>query len=305
MLSTPAAAGPGARARLRYQRLAGAESCPTQPAFQAEIAAWLGYDAFAESSPRSVVIDLSGSASGLGAHLQLDDVDGKILGERQIVTASSDCRDLTQALVLAVALAVDPLPITRDVIKSNEAPPPPAVQAAVLSPGLAAPPHLAGPNAELSFTLGSLWVVGGPQVAPGLMAGLEARWDHFSLGIEGEGDAFTGEPFLSGSVQVSLVAAELVPCYRMEVFGFCGVVAAGAELGHGEGIHDASSQPLPYVGVGARVLADLPITGALSVRLQIDALGTLRGATFDVGTADVWDTPALTFQAAAALAVRL
>ncbi len=308
LLSPPAAAGPGARARLDYQRLTGAESCPAQPAFQAEIAAWLGYDPFSDSEPRAVVIELSGNASGLAAHLQLEKAGGEILGERQIVTASSDCRDLTQALVLAVALAVDPLPISRDVIVSDEARPPPAVQ--VVSPTTtftipAASTRPAGPSAELSLSVGSLWVVGGPQVAPGLMAGLEARWDHFSIGIEGEGDAFTGEPVSPGSVQVSLVSAELIPCYRLGAFGFCAVLAAGAELGHGEGVSEPSSQPLPYLGVGVRALADLHIAGPLSVRFQLDALGTALGATFNIGNTDVWDTPALTFQAAAALVLRL
>jgi hypothetical protein len=152
---------------------------------------------------------------------------------------------------------------------------------------------------------GSLWVLGGPEPSPGLIAGLEVRWDHWSIGIEGEGDAFTGQPWLAGSVQVSLVAAQLVPCYRFGVFGACAILAAGAELAHGEGIHEASSQLEPYLGAGGRFLADLHLSGPLSLRLQVDALGTALGARFYVGSTDVWDTPVVTLETAAVLTLRL
>ncbi len=316
---TPAAAGPGARARLRYQRLAGAESCPPQPAFQTEIAAWLGYDPFSDASLRSVVIDLSGSTSGLAAHLLLEDSTGKVLGERQILTASPDCRDLTQALVLAVALAVDPLPITRDVISlpitrdvisQKEPAPPPTVQAPAPPPAPAGPVAVAarprGTNGEVSLQLGgALSLLAGPQPAAGLIAGLEARWNHWSISVAGQGNTFTGQAWAPGSVQVSLVAAELAPCYRLGALGFCGVVAAGAELGHGEGIREASNQTLPYLGAGGRFLYDWHLTGPLSLRGQVEVLGRLLGAKFDVGTTDAWATPAVAVGIAGMLTLRL
>ena len=313
LLAAPQAlAGPGARARLRYQRLAGAESCPDQAAFEAEIAAWLGYDPFSNSSPREVSVELSGGPSGLTAHLQLVEAGGKILGQRTLQTASPDCRDLTQALVLAVALAVDPLPITRDVIAPAEPTPPPtpAVRAAPATP-VAQPVRASGPKTEVTIDVGPLGVaLGSPQFAPGLVAGVELRWDWLSVELDGEGDAFTGQSWQAGSVQVSLAAAELAPCYRTAIVGVCfPVVAAGVEMGHGQNIPDPSSQPLPYMGVGGRVLADFHLTGPLSLRLQVEGLGTVLGASFGVGHAgvyaDVWDTPALTVQGAVLLALRL
>jgi hypothetical protein len=208
-----------------------------------------------------------------------------------------------------VALAVDPLPITRDVIAPPEPPPTPVVirvPAPAAGPAARSNEPRSGSRAELSVVAGPLgMVLGSPQFAPGLIAGAELRWDRVSIELDGEGDVFTGQPWASGSVQVSLAAVEAVPCYRTGVVGLCGVVAAGAEMGHGQGIPAASSQPVRYMGAGLRVVADLHLTGPLSLRFQVEGLGTLAGASFYVQQADVWDTPALILQGAAVLALRL
>jgi hypothetical protein len=302
-----AASGPGPRARLRYARLAGAESCPAQPAFEAEVAAWLGYDPFSDSSPRSVVIDLSRDDSGLGAHLRLEDRAGRSLGERQISTASPDCRDLTQALVLAVALAVDLLPNSRDVIGPGELAATPSTSPA--QPSATANVQRAQPpttRAVVTASLGgSLWLAAGPEPAPGIVAGVDVRFDHFSIGLDAQADYPTHKAWPPGSIGVSLLAAEVLPCYRLGIFGACVVLAIGAELGRGENLNQAEDEPLPYLGVGGRLLAEIPIGGPLAIRVQVDALATALGASYYVGTSDVWNTPPVALEAAATLAWRL
>ena len=169
-------------------------------------------------------------------------------------TASSDCRDLTQALVLAVALAVDPLAhhARRDFVPSRRATPvPPRFRPAPAPPPVTAPVTPSGwPERESA----SAWAARcGCWVVPQLCAGIDcrARGPLGPLLDSGSMARATPLPASLGSRARSRCRWSRRSCPVLPTsvcLGSARVLAAGAELGHGQGIREASSQSLPYLG---------------------------------------------------------
>ena len=131
--------------RLSWVRSAGAESCPGPHAIEDRVRASLGRDPFASDAPVVIEAMVDRTEEGWHALLRLRGRDGHTIGSRELATEDPTCDGMARAVVLAVALTIDPTaPIRTEALGPTpssapespatepplvEAPEPPAVEA--------------------------------------------------------------------------------------------------------------------------------------------------------------------------------
>jgi hypothetical protein len=97
--------GPKPGLRLDYVREEGAGSCPDRAAVAGAVTARLGYDPFSAEGARILRCRVAGAGSGLTSRIELTDEVGATTGVRTLASDRSDCRDLSEAMVLVLTLA--------------------------------------------------------------------------------------------------------------------------------------------------------------------------------------------------------
>lgn len=131
LAASSTAAAEGAKKRtstLGWDRLPGADACvATQPLARA-VEARLGRKVFV--SPAEADVSVEGRVGKKGgafvATIVLRDAEGKLLGTRTLEKADPSCNALTDALVLVIAVMIDPDAATSPVPPPPPDPPPPA-----------------------------------------------------------------------------------------------------------------------------------------------------------------------------------
>ena len=150
-------------------------------------------------------------------------------------------------------------------------------------------------------------VVGAIGSAPADALGFEvqvgARRGEFSLALEGRADLAASTPAATGTIDATLLAASLVPCARWRSFAACALATAGVLRAAGHGLVDARQSQDPWVALGARLAAELPIHGTLALIAHADAVAPLVQTQLKVGGAPLWTTPAVAFAGGVGLAV--
>ncbi|HEY3497829.1 MAG TPA: hypothetical protein VGK73_24190 [Polyangiaceae bacterium] len=111
LLSRPSFAeegGTDARFRLSWARGDGAESCVDQRALAGAVRLRLGREPFADDAESGIEGTILRDGSTFRANLRVRDARGTEVGRRDLELETGDCSKLTDALVLAVALTIDP-----------------------------------------------------------------------------------------------------------------------------------------------------------------------------------------------------
>jgi hypothetical protein len=213
--------------------------------------------------------------------------DGKHLGTRELDARS--CAELAGALVLAIAVAIDPL-------RAAAPPSPPADERAATPPPavVAAPVAVAKPASEPRRLVDDLrlrvafGVQGTVDAAPGPTFGFMGRVGfalrRWSLAIELRGDLPGSADVDGGRVSASTMAAFLVPCVSHRVVAFCLLGGAGGQEVAGSGYLLSRSSWVPYAAVGARIELELAVTRVLAVLLHVDVMAPVTRAELYVGT---------------------
>lgn len=104
---------------LSVRRDEAAASCPDTPRLRRAIAERLGKDPFLDTAPesaathRTLVVVFSRPEPKHVAQVSLVDPDGKETGRRELTSKASDCSELAAAVVLAAAIVIDPMVMTR------------------------------------------------------------------------------------------------------------------------------------------------------------------------------------------------
>jgi hypothetical protein len=285
-LAQLAHANPTPVVRLRVQSTVA--ECVDEQNLRDAVAGRLGYQPFQNDAPSSVEVDIARTEGGYAGQVERFDADGRSVGQRRF--SSPSCAQLAPAIELALAIAIDPLSLTRP----TPAPLPPSV----------APP--ASPALGLALWGGGLGALGiAPTPSGGVTVGGELRWPNFSLGIEGQADLPSSTAVETGSVQVSSLYASVVPCWRFRYLGACGFAAGGAWQINSFNLVNAAHTGAPFAALGVRALGELPVHGIFSLRLCVDLLAPLAHETVDSGNTVIWTTPALAGEAALLLAFRL
>jgi hypothetical protein len=138
-------------------------------------------------------------------------------------------------------------------------------------------------------------VAAAPATTGGIDLGGAAVWRHFSVGGELRGDIPVTQSRGTGRIEVGRVFVEAVPCFRTIAFGFgiCALAAVGLTIARGHGYVVSNDVYLPYVGVGARLMVEIPLVPRLAFGLHADVLGLVTRANLRVDADTAYtDAPA-------------
>jgi hypothetical protein len=237
-----------ARHVLRWTRAPGADACIDAPALMAAVDTRLGRSVFAEQKDAAIVIEAHVRPIEQGWHVAISvrGSDGTLTGQRELEEPASDCRALDDALVLVLALIVDPDAAMRDPAPPPSPPPPPPPPPAPV-PTPAPPPPRAEPwrfEASASLIAGGL-VVPGPSVGGALRVIVDPPRVP-PIGVRGtlwrEGD----ERDDARGVHVRLLTVGLAACPAVWRLALCGGIEVGRMAGAGFGF-DRSQQSVAIV----------------------------------------------------------
>jgi hypothetical protein len=286
--SVTARAAPAESFALAYEAPDGA-GCPTEAALRASVSSELGYDPWDpvddRTSPR-IVVAIRPVRDGVRGRVEMRTRDGRHIGARELEGAR--CGELSQALVLAIAVAIDPMRAVAPAPKPPETEPPPKPPSVTVLPPLTiAPPPPARLVDELRLRV-AFGVQGTIDAAPGPTIGFMGRVGfalrRFSISVELRGDLPGSASVDGGQVSASTMAAFLVPCVGHRIVDFCVFGGAGAQEVAGSGFVLARSSWVPYAAVGGRVEVRFALGAALALLVRVDLAVPLTRAELYVGT---------------------
>jgi hypothetical protein len=287
--SSTARAAPAAPSFALVYQVPDGAGCPTDEAVRAAVAGELGYDPWDPvddgGSPR-IVVGIRSVRAGVRGRVEMRATDGKRIGARELEAPS--CAELTRALELAIAVAIDPL-------RAGSPPPPPSPPQSPAVLVVPPPPKLAIATAPASHRLVdelklrvAFGVQGTVAAAPGPTIGFMGRVGfalrRWSLAIELRGDLPGSADVDGGRVSASTMAAFLVPCVFHRIVAFCAVGGAGGQEVAGSGFLASRSSWVPYAALGARIELELPVSHVMAVLLHVDVMAPLTRAELYVGT---------------------
>lgn len=293
-----------------YRRHVDAFACPLGDDLQQAVVHRLGRDPFRARASAGVFVHVEPSRYGYVAEIELYR-DGVLDGQRVLSSTGYDCEPLTDAIVLAVSIAIDPL--------HGLAPPtavpqtPPAVAHAASSerhrsaagedpaPRLVLSTdgaHVAPPQAlvddptALQFELGAGGFIGLGAAPGSILGGVvegAARSGRISFHLElraelpGRAELGVGAFDTPATAAGSLLAASLLPCVRVVGGPFlpngrfawaavCGVAQGGALVVGAEGLRDATGGVAPFLSFGVRLHLDVALFAGLSIRTFFEVL---------------------------------
>ncbi|MGZ3449817.1 MAG: hypothetical protein ACXVEF_09475 [Polyangiales bacterium] len=102
---------------------------------------------------------------------------------------------------------------------------------------------------------------------------------------------------------MSILGLSLVPCLRRGWFAVCALASIGALQASGDAIDVRRTDTAPWVALGIRGGAEIPITGPLAMGLVVDLVSPIVRTTFRLDGADAWSTPSVAGAAGLRLAV--
>lgn len=294
------AAGPARRFRLTYSRGPAAQTCPDASLVMSAVAVQLGYVPWEPEAADAIAVEIVRNEAGLRARVELRQGD-KLAGSRVLSSAESDCQELSEAVALAIAIAIDPL----NTRLAGPAPRPrPSqqydreVSAELRASQPAPPPSPASPEHRpygLLASVGGLAAVGSaPAVAGGLELQLALRWRRFSALVEGRLDLPAEKEVELGLVRSSLMLGAVGSCAHWRWAQGCGLIEAGAMRVTGEGYAE-ENVTLPYAGAALRLGLEIPLFSVISVRGHADLLAPFTRVAFrDRASRDtVWTAPSV------------
>jgi hypothetical protein len=316
-------------ARLAYARSLEADACPDEAALRSAVARRFGYDPFFAWAKQTVIVQVWREQLRYRSRVQVVDDRGLMRGSRELSGDDESCATLFQTTALAISIALDASAKIEGVAAVDPPvadPPPPTpvvappvpVEAPKLRdvPAESAPTRTAHPRGPWQFFTG-VAVLGSVNVAlspsAGASAFVEGRWRDLSLAVEGRVDApATGTASSRPSPSVTppsitswVSGGGLVPCLHYGAGALCGVGFLGLLQARSSDAHPAKIDQAIFAAVGGRLALELPLSSALAARAQLDLLGNLTPAAFQMnGNNTVQDAPNAIVTAGAGVAVR-
>ena len=314
---TSARADERVHASLAYAPDADIERCPTAPELKDAVAARVGYDPFdaagvaPDAARREVVVAVHRRGAGIVGVLELR---GPRPGTRELASPNGDCRELLDALAVAIAIGIDPASLTRP---PGEPPPPaPATPVPAPAPPVSGPTPDAdrGPAAppkepvDVKLGAGPVVLFGElPATAPAIAVGLGVRWRWLEPTVEGIGTlpVTLDAPGGQGRVTASLIAAALVPCGHADVFFGCVGLTLGALRGEGELVAGSARRGSQfYASASARAGAELAVSRTVWLRAYAEAVAPLTHIALQLAAQDVWRMPSVAARVGATAGIR-
>jgi hypothetical protein len=288
---------PRASARLDYTRGPGAESCPAESGLRLEVARRLGYDPFTPDARAHLAVTITDQGDKLTGSAQFTGDGRASPWSRAFPGREDDCAALISALGAEISYQLDPFVVPPAPVAPSPPPAPaPALPSTPPPPAPASPPPSpTGARAEL--TAGARVTAGAaPGVAFGATLGGGLRWPAFSLSIEVRVDAPASDTVTAPAgarVRTFAAGGALIPCGHLGPMFGCGVIAASAVSGSSEGVDMPRSDVGPYVGAGARIGLEAPLSSRFAIRLLGEGLASVRSVRLILDGAEVWKTAPL------------
>jgi hypothetical protein len=286
VLSLMAAGEPApVQVRLVYVRGAEALDCPTEQAFRDGVIARLGADPFVGSAPLQIVAQLERDPKGYQATLELlRDAEAP----RVRTLRSESCAELSESLLLAVALAIDPQLMLRPA-------PSPDVVPAPRAEARPAPVSTPGAPVQFRWELGAQLGLGlTPPPTVGFAAALGVHRGVFELLAEGRVALPSRVPVSMGSVALQPLAGSLLPCFVASFgLGACAQLGAGALRVDGQ-FPGGTQDIKPLFLAGARVQYALALKWGLELAVRLSALVVPTQLTVFAASRPVWVTSPVT-----------
>ncbi|MBX3190466.1 MAG: hypothetical protein KF819_25930 [Labilithrix sp.] len=293
-------------ARLVYVRDTGAEDCPDEPALRAAVAARLGYDPFFPHAAATLFAEVTREGGTYRARVKLVDEGSVVRGARDLEHKGPRCADLVDAMALTMSIAIDPRSLTsppapsvveepprQDDPPPAEGPPAPPPAAVDAPPPRAAAPEIASRVGLFATLAASGWFGAAPAPATGLTAGVGLRRDWLAVLVEGRFDLPSSREVAAGTVETSLVAGSIAPCFvRGVVFG-CAVATLGSLSARARGITFPSSDDALHFLLGGRAGVAIPLSGAVEIRAHGDLLYAATPQILRIDGRDVYTLPRL------------
>ncbi len=313
-------AGERAHAVLRYAPDADIERCPTSAELADAVAARIGYDPFdggTSEEKREVVVGVHRQQAGIVGVLELRGPQAGAKATRELSSPSGDCRELLDALAVAIAIGLDPGSLTRP---PGDLPPAPPSAAPVAPVAAAPPPGASSPAAadrtsdarapdddRLDVRLG-----GGPLVmfgelpatAAALDVSIGVRWKWLEPTVEGFATLPTTLDAPPGRVTASLLGAGIVPCGHADLFFGCVGLTLGALRGEGEGVATPRRGSQFYSGASGRAGIEVAVSRSIWIRGYAEAVAPLTRITLQLAAQDVWRMPSVAARVGAAAGIR-
>lgn len=272
------------KVKLVYLRAPEASDCADEEELRDAVKARLGFDPFSKSAPTTIEVRVDRKAEQLTSLIRITS-DGPPL-ERSLSSSGKDCTEHSQAIALAVALAIDPLS-TAPAPKTPE--PPAVVVVAPVTPEVEKRVEVQG--LLQASVLGALGTEPGPTA--GLAFGGGVRLARFSIWLEARADLPGSLAVESGRVRANLLAGALLPCLHLGVFRGCVLMQAGILRAEGDRLTDAKQLVFPHVALGARLAVEWPSTGRWALVGNLDVAAPLIRTTLKVSDRTAWSSAPL------------
>jgi hypothetical protein len=300
------ASGQALKVRLVYTRVGDTSDCSEEEVLRSAVGLRLGFDAFSDTASTTVDVRVERKGRQLVSVVRVLE-DGIPPLIRTLASSGKDCVELSEAMALAVALAIDPL--------AGAPRPAAAVPLPARAPAPARPPaqaQVAAPRetqeARLQWQFqmavhGALGAQPGPTAGLALGGGL--RFSRFLFLLEARGDLPGSLMLESGRVDGNLLLASALPCLQVGAFRGCLLVQAGVLRAAGDQLSDARRLVFPHVAVGVRAGLEWPSNGQWALVTHLDVAAPLTRVTLNVSDTPVWSSAALSGALAVGVLVRL
>jgi hypothetical protein len=288
--------------QLVYTRTPDALACPDDQTLRSAVAARFGYDPFVRQGRELVIVQVSGGKGTYTGRVQLVDEQGLASGTREISSSSDKCSELSNALALAISIALDalmnepPTPATATESQQPEAQPTPPVPWFAPDARDAAPkpsPKPATPAGLSPWSVGGDLAVSagyGPSPGPRIAAFARLRPSPrlpLSIALEISADwSLPSTVYPAGSLTSELYSANVAPCWHFGAGLFCALGQLGWMQASTSEMTSPGSDGMLFAAVGARVGAEWPLSDRLFVRFHGDLLYDLERPRFASSTGD-------------------
>lgn len=304
------------RATLTYERRARASRCSDEVSLRELVAARLGYEPFVEQAAIAVTVVMDGEGSALHAQIEVLDETRARRGRRNIASSDATCRELVEAVALAIALALDPRATTAaqraPAMTAPRAPPRADVAvssapASVVSTPAPTParretmsrtPHrepraVTATPLEIHVGAGGLVAFGTePAVTAGGLVTVGLVGSRLSAWLEGRTNLASARLARDGTgVEAASSAASLLGCWRLGPAALCALGSLGVLSGRGRGVTAPRDDTTLHAAIGARTAVSVRVAGPLELRAFADLAFTLTPTTLRLDTQERWSTP--------------
>jgi hypothetical protein len=193
--------------------------------------------------------------------------------------------------LLATALVVDPLFLSRKPAETASKAPTTVIKPVVIEPATALPEPEKAPEWHWAARI---WLGGGftstPVPVPMGAAEVRLHNHRLSFGLEARGQLPAVTQFGQGEVRSSVWAVSALPGLQKESLLFCAVATAGGTQNESVDVMNAQNAPTPWASAGLRAAWNYAVgPGAVTVLLEVAKPFTVTRIRLE--PVEVWKTP--------------